>query len=244
MTKKESAYVSRYDLAAVGLPAIAPTFWASGFDFPDLPVITQDITDRLQAFTWGLIPSFARMEWGIDKTRARNLNARDDKLFDLATWKGPVRHRRCLVVLDGFFEYHHADKKTRVPYHITMANDEPMTLAGLWDEWRDPSIGVRHTVTLVTTRANDTMKAIHNNPDMLKRGGPRMPLILDKDTERIWLSLDATDKAGEDQLKEIMGPFPDESLRYYTVSTLQGKNGTGNSEAAIEPRDWPLIGLP
>ncbi|MCP4457254.1 MAG: SOS response-associated peptidase [Cytophagales bacterium] len=206
----------------------------------------QDRRDTIQPFTWGMIPHFANMEWGLDKIRSRNLNARDDKVFELNTWKGPIESQRCLVVLDAFYEYHHhADTKTRVPYHISMADKGSMTLAGLWDIWIDRDSDItRSTVTIVTTLANDIMKSIHNNPAVIKRGSHRMPLVLTRDTEKQWLEIDATNKAGQDQLIELMAPLPSGELNYYQVSTIQGKNGTDNSEQTIEKYDWPLIGLP
>ncbi len=245
MTKKKREYESRYGMEGANIQEFPKMYWANGYSFPDLPVITNQEADRIQAFNWGLIPRFSKMEWGIEKIKARNLNARDDKVFELKSWKEPMKSQRCLVVLDAFYEYHHADARTRVPYHISMANGDPMTLAGLWDIWTDRVSNItRNTVTIVTTSANDAMKSIHNNPEVIKRGGQRMPLILTKETEKQWLEVDASDKAGQDQLTEMMGPIPSEELSYYQVSTLQGKSGTGNSKKAIEKFDWPLIGLP
>ncbi|MCP4456734.1 MAG: hypothetical protein GY816_01705 [Cytophagales bacterium] len=48
MTKKKEAYVSRYGIDASAIPDFPKMHWASGFDFPDLPVITNTAPDRIQ----------------------------------------------------------------------------------------------------------------------------------------------------------------------------------------------------
>jgi putative SOS response-associated peptidase YedK len=245
MTQQAKTYSSRYEIDVEQIEAFPKMYWANGFDFPDLPVITNEEQDKIQAYSWGMIPYFAKTEWEIDKIRSRNLNARDDKVFELNTWKKPIMTQRCLVVLDAYYEYHTVDKTTKVPYRFTLVDDPVLTLAGLYDSWSDRATGLkRQSVTIVTTSANKILERIHNNPDMLKRGGPRMPLILTKETEKLWLNIDTSDPAGVHQLQELMTPIPSDLLQYHTVPRLLGKEGVGNSEAATERYDWPLIGLP
>lgn len=244
-TQESKTYATRYEIDVEQIEIFPKMWWANGFDFPDLPVITNEEPDRIQSLVWGMIPHFTNPEWGIDKIRSRNLNARDDKVFELPSWKKPIESQRCLVVLDAFYEYYHADKTSRVPYRIKLKNDPVLTVAGLWDRWSDKELGLeRNTVSIVTTTANEIMSQIHNSPEAVKRGGHRMPLILTREIEKLWLSIDATDKAGREQLIELMGPIPSEMLEYDTVPKLLGKEGVGNTEAATQHHDWPLIGLP
>ena len=37
-----------------------PKYYVSGFEFPQMPVLTNEQPDRLQAFTWGLIPFWVK----------------------------------------------------------------------------------------------------------------------------------------------------------------------------------------
>jgi putative SOS response-associated peptidase YedK len=50
--------------------------------------------------------------------------------------------RRCIVPVDGFFEWR-AIKGARAkqPYAIAMKDGSPFGLAGLWENWRNPSTG-------------------------------------------------------------------------------------------------------
>ena len=65
------------------------------------------------------------------------------------------RKRRCIVPVDGFFEWH-ATKSGKQPYAIVMKNGAPFGLAGLWENWKDPTTGewIR-TFTIITVPSNE-----------------------------------------------------------------------------------------
>ena len=248
MTKKHSRYASHYGIEESQIPLFSPMYYANGFNHDELPVITGDLPDRVQAITWGLIPSFTNPEkYPIPKVQSQGLNARDDSLLTSFKWKSVVASKRCIVILDGFYEYHHVPgEKYTVPYHISSSHEPTLSIAGIWDRWvdkNDPDI-VRETVCLITTDGNDKMAEIHNNPALAKRGsGPRMPAILDEGGRKLWLSENDNIK---ELVQEVIKPYPVDGLEYYTVFSLDErvKGGSGNTEKAIEPYDWPIIGLP
>ena len=241
-TQQSKTYSSRYEIDKLQMDVFPKMYFANGFDYPDMMVITDKDPYHIQPMAWGLIPHWAKLD-SVEKIRRGTLNARDDQIFEKASFKMPIVSQRCLVILDAYYEYHTVDSKTKVPYRFTLKNDTCLTMAGIYDTWNHGDLE-RKTVSIVTTSANESVARIHNNPDMLKRGGSRMPLILTKETERLWLEIDATDKAGREQLIEIMGPVADEDLEYHQVKKLLGNEGSGNSEEATKPYYWPLIGLP
>ncbi|MGK3888228.1 SOS response-associated peptidase family protein, partial [Enterococcus faecium] len=50
---------------------------------------------------WGLIPS-----WAKDPSRLPTLiNARSETAADKPSFRGAMRHRRCLIPADGFYEW-------------------------------------------------------------------------------------------------------------------------------------------
>jgi hypothetical protein len=53
-----------------------------------------------------------------------------------------VAKRRCIVPVDGFFEWR-AIKGARAkqPYAIAMKDGSPFGLAGLWENWKNPKTG-------------------------------------------------------------------------------------------------------
>ena len=103
-----------------------------------------------------------------------------------------------------------------------------MALAGLWSEWLDKESGeIVNTFTIVTTKANEIMKKIHNNPKLAEA---RMPLILNEKNEDKWLesSLDET------FIKSLIQPYSEDDLAYHSVQKIRGKDALGNIAEASE----------
>jgi putative SOS response-associated peptidase YedK len=79
------------------------------------------------------------------------------------------RRRRCIVPVDGFFEWKAIKGKPKQAYAIAMKDGSPFGIGGLWENWKDPSSGewIR-TFAIITTDANELVAQIHD----------RMPLII------------------------------------------------------------------
>jgi putative SOS response-associated peptidase YedK len=129
---------------------------------------------ELVMLRWGLVPSWAK-DPAIGN---RMINARAETVAEKPSYRAAFRHRRCVVLADGFYEWHReGDVKT--PYFISLASGEPFALAGLWESWKDrKSDESMQTTTLITTAANDFMEPLHH----------RMPVILQSETADEWLS--------------------------------------------------------
>ena len=120
----------------------------------------------LDPLRWGLIPY-----WCQDPTGGRKpINAKAETVDRLPTFREAYRKRRCIVPVDGFFEWK-AIKGARVkqPYAIAMKAGAPFGIGGIWENWRDPLSGewIR-TFAIITTDANELVADIHD----------RMPLTL------------------------------------------------------------------
>ena len=207
-----------------------PVYYMNAFNHPDVPVITNKDPDHLQLFTWGLIPFWVKDPKQAVSLSRMTLNARGEDMFDKPSFRNAARNKRCLVLIDGFFEYHWHHNKA-YPYYIKMTNDEPMLLAGLWETWnyRQEDM-VRHTFSIVTVSANPLMSQIHNKPKASE--GPRMPVIIPRGREAVWLQ-DIQGTADKQQIEELVQPYEDDALKAYTVPRLQGKEGVGNTPEAI-----------
>src|SRR5207249_5546365 len=84
--------------------------------------------------------------------------------------------RRCLVPVDGFYEWKATKTKRKIPYRITRRDGAPFAFAGIWQEASDGRSSPRFAI--ITTAADAFMRPIHS----------RMPVILEKDEERVWIS--------------------------------------------------------
>lgn len=151
---------------------------SSGFSFPLVPVITNQDTESIQLFQWGLLPSWARDT----ALRKNTLNARLETLVEKPSFRASVENR-CLVLIDGFYEYqwHDPKGKNKRCYVMTMPDSQPFALGGIYNIWTDKSTGEQiPTFSILTTAANAQMEIIHNTKK-------RMPLILTRANEKEWL---------------------------------------------------------
>lgn len=181
---------------------------------PSQSVLTliNDGEPRAGLLRWGLIPSWAKDSAIGD----RMINARAETVAEKPSFRRALHKRRCLVLADGFYEWRKEGKK-KVPLFITLKSREPFGFAGLWETWRSPTNEAVHSCTIITTTPNRLMESIHN----------RMPVILSRETEALWL-----DRTVEDPqvLLPLLTPYADEAMEAYIVSPLV--NSPRNDTAA------------
>ena len=137
----------------------------------------------------------------------------------LPTFRDAYRQRRCIVPVDGFFEWKAIKgQKAKQPYAIAMKDGSPFGLGGLWENWKDPSTGESiRTFAIVTTDANELVAEIHD----------RMPLIIAPSDYERWLS-DDPDPG------DLMRPFPAEPMRMWPISTRVNKP-ENDDPSIVEP---------
>lgn len=172
----------------------------NAFSLPRLPVICSHDPGTISLLTWGLIPFWVKDRKQAGDIRVKTFNAKSETLAEKPSFRGSLNRKRCLVLANGFYEWHTAEK-AKIPYYIGLRNQPAFALAGLYDQWKDPETGeMLNTFTVITTRANPMMEEIHN----LKK---RMPVILRPDAEQLWLDLKTEpDKHG------IFEPYPQELM--------------------------------
>ena len=81
------------------------------------------------------------------------------------------------------------------PFFISVAADQPIAFAGLWEEWDRRGGDIVESCTTITTRANDLLRSIHE----------RMPVILNPSTFDKWLDPDMPSGAAKALLKPYEG---------------------------------------
>jgi putative SOS response-associated peptidase YedK len=155
---------------------------------------------------WGLVPIWATSPSAGNKM----INARAETLASKNAFKPAFRKKRCIVPVDGFYEWQKVPgQKVKQPYFISRADGEPLAFAGLWEQWRGPdrdgSERLR-SATIVTTEANETMAPVHD----------RMPVILPPSAWDVWLDPAVSDL---DLLGKLLVPAPPTLLTLRPVST-------------------------
>jgi putative SOS response-associated peptidase YedK len=167
-------------------------------------VIPNDGLNRMDFYTWGLIPSWAKDP----EIGNRLINARAETLAEKPAFRSAFKRRRCLILADGFYEWmQQADKKSKIPMYIQLADKKPFAFAGLWEIWNSSDGSEIRSCTIITTRPNRLMEEIHN----------RMPAILAPQHYQSWISPDEQDARS---LATFLEPIPAAEMKAYPVSRL------------------------
>ncbi len=217
----------RFSLA-VNLTTIAQRFgvhtaessvWVPSYNIPPTKtviVVSDDGTRYLTEMRWGLIPS-----WAKDPSIGnRMINARAETVATKPAFRAALRKRRCLVAADGFYEWQPVGRRKQ-PVYITLKTRELFGFAGLWESWDAPEGEEIRTCTIITTEANELLKPIHD----------RMPVILSRESEAIWLDPTIEDP---EMLLPLLMPYPAEEMDVFPVST-KVNSPANDSTDCIEP---------
>lgn len=105
---------------------------------------------RAEKLRFGLIPHWFDPE---RHRRTINTQARSETVAQLPSFREPFRKRRCIVVIDGFYEW----DDSRVKTSIRRTDGTPLLIAGLWDRWISPDGEVVEGAAMVTTEATAWM---------------------------------------------------------------------------------------
>jgi putative SOS response-associated peptidase YedK len=132
----------------------------------------------LDLIKWGLIPNWCQDPKGGRKP----INAKAESVSQLPMFREAYAFRRCIVPVDGFFEWRAIKVgRAKQPYAIAMKDGSPFGLAGLWENWRNPNTGNwERTFAIIIVPSNDLVAQIHD----------RMPAILELSGYERWLSAD------------------------------------------------------
>jgi putative SOS response-associated peptidase YedK len=182
-----------------------------------MPVVINDGERMLDAYRWGLIPSWAK-EAAIGN---KLINARGETVAEKPSFRSALKRRRCLVLVDGWYEWKQTTKP-KTPYLFRRKDGLPMAFAGLWEEWTAPDTGeLIRTCTVITTGPNHLMAPIHD----------RMPVILPHEAQALWLRPEPQEAA---VLQPLLVPNEDEPLEAWEVARVV--NSPTNDVAACVER--------
>jgi putative SOS response-associated peptidase YedK len=175
----------------------------------DLAVITGENPEELRFYRWGLIPYWAKDP----DIGNRMINARSETITEKPSFKHAFKSRRCLVPADSFYEWKR--DKEKMPYRILMKDEQPFTMAGIWDRWTAADGEIIHSFSILTTGPNELMASIHE----------RMPVILSREDERRWLF-----PLPESELLKMLRPYPAGHMKVYQISKLVNPPGNDGPE--------------
>ncbi len=227
---------------------LVPSFNVAPTDAVPAIAVRADGTRALGPMRWGLVPP-----WATDLAiGARMINARAETVAVKPAFRSALRHRRCLVAADGFYEWERIPRagapgagvdragarrtgprtgidrgRAGQPWFIRRRDGAPLAFAGLWETWRPRrapagATPVR-TAAVLTTSANAVMVSVHD----------RMPAMLERRDWAAWLDPSNDDVA---TLGALLVPANDALLERYPV-TSRVNSVRNNGSALLEPAE-------
>ena len=163
---------------------------------------------ELQGSHWGLVPAFTAA--GSKPDFFRMFNARCETVMSKSVFSRLLKHRhqRCLVAVEGFYEWK-AEHKVKQPYYLRL-KDRPLIFAGLCDTWHkgtgdDADLP---SCTILTTEVSERLAWLHT----------RMPVVLpDAAACAQWLTGDVH------RAQSLCAPYNGADLVWHVVTPYMNK---------------------
>ncbi len=169
---------------------------------------------ELAEMRWGLVPAHDQAE----KPKLAPINARSEEAFAKAMFRDGIRHRRCVVPADAYYEWRKLSPTAKQPYCIALKSRTPFFFAGI----SAPATPLQpETFALFTTGAKGKLKDIHH----------RMPVILPLSALGAWL---ADGELSREDFRQACAAFPADEMDVWPVSSLVNQPAN-DSPACLEP---------
>lgn len=154
---------------------------------------------------WGLVPLWVKDP----REFPLIINARAETIMQKPSFRGSLRHHRCIIPASGYYEWRKGPDGKKQPYYITMQDGAPMAFAGVYSNWMGATGEEIDTAAIITVRANAKLKPVHE----------RMPAIIPNELLDDWLDIrNISDK----QAHRMLVPLPESAAVFHPVSTRVG----------------------
>lgn len=179
----------------------------------ELAFVREAPEDDVLVGRWGLEPRWAKTP---ESVKSLLFNARSESAAEKPSFRDAMKSSRCVVPVDGFYEWQKLEDGSKQPWWIYRADGQPMLFAGLYarHKWGD-------SFTILTTAPNSLMANLHD----------RMPVILDPADVPRWCDPSITNP---ELVEDLLRPCPSEWLAAHTVSKAVG-NVRNDSPQLTEP---------
>ena len=204
----------------LALPLDEDFDWQPGYNVAPtqmIPAVILKPEKTISLLQWGLIPHWMKPK--PDGSVRGFINARSETAAEKPSFRTAFKHKRCLILADGFYEWKKLSGRSKQPMYFTTENQELLTFAGLWSTWNSPEGESRHTCTILTTQPNALVQQAHD----------RMPVILPEERRDLWLTADDSGL-----LQSMLQPYPAEKMIGYAVSK-HVNNARFNDPVCVQP---------
>ncbi len=164
-------------------------------------VLSQEDETLLAAFTWGLVPTWAKDP----AIGARMINARSETAAEKPSFRSALVKRRCIVPADGWYEWQGSPGK-KTPYYFSAPNESVLGLAGIYESWKQPDGQLLWSAAILTQEARSDFSYIHD----------RMPVLVTPELQDLWL------KSPTNPLNDVLDGAPSIDIQTWEVSPAVG----------------------
>lgn len=176
---------------------------------PILRVVGSEVV--VDVMRWGLIPIWAKDP----NIGAKMINARSETITEKPSSKGLVPGHRCIIPMNGFYEWNRESPKAKIPYFVTRSDGRLMLGAGIWSD--SPIVDEARTFALITRDSVDDLSAVHD----------RSPVEFTAQDAVEWMS------ATQAPLELFA---PEQQPRFHTLQVSTRVNAVRNNDSGlIEP---------
>lgn len=144
---------------------------------------------------WGLTPKGTKNTNSV--FRYKTYNVPSEKILAKHSWETAVRHNRCLVPANGFYQLVGQGDEKRA-YYIQLKDAPLVAFAGVYSTWDDAGVA-RSTYSIITSEAPHTLRHIAD----------RMPIVLSQSEEGRWLDTSVTEA---NDLFDMLRPISSERM--------------------------------
>ena len=172
-------------------------------------IVTQDNETLMAAFSWGLVPNWAKDP----AIGSRMINARSETAAEKPSFRSALAKRRCIVPADGWYEWQGSPGK-KTPFYFSPTNDSVLGLAGIYETWKQPDGQLLWSAAILTQEARSDFSFIHD----------RMPVLLTPELQDNWLN------STINPLQEVLESAPNVEIQAWEVSPAVGNVKNNNAE--------------
>ena len=143
---------------------------------PTQPIAVIREPRRLELLRWGLI---------LPRSMGPGINVRVETAARVPAYRESFQKRRCLVIVDGFYEWKRLGKKAKQPYLIHREDGRPWAFAGIWTTSTTKDGELIDTCAIITGEARGVVVELHD----------RMPIAIGAEAFDRWLDPNVRDVA-------------------------------------------------
>ena len=177
-------------------------------------ILIRDGKRVMERKMWGFLPATAKDTRSV--FRYKTTVAKSVNVFDKPMWQDAIRMQRCLVPVNGYYEWRKTIDGKR-PFYVQVKDQPLVALAGMYSTWTDAE-GVEHGTFAVITIGDDS----HTG---------RSPVVIAPENEADWLNPEVADVSS---IFVMMQPLSVDALVVHQVTT-ELKNSKLNTPALLVP---------